>query len=164
MQSLNAREYYVLMIITIMVIVIATLLGRELISETSPFVSNPDGELVNVRQVYIMNIIQTSFQLILCITAFIFLLKIHRAGWIIAFSLIVFYTVLLSTVMVIGANTGFYDPIYIVGIFAVAMVLLAIIFLCLPSTIRKFKITKAAIIPILCLWALMVTIYFILPQ
>ena len=164
MQRLNAREYYIVMIITIIAIVIAILLGRELFSETSPFVSSPDGELVNVRGVYIMNIVQTSFQLILCITAFIFLLKMHRAGWIIAFSLITFYSVLLSIVMVAGATSGYFDPLYIVGIFAVVMVLLSIIFLCIPSTIRKFKITKAAIIPVLFLWAFMVTIYFIIPK
>jgi hypothetical protein len=164
MQKLNAREYYVIVLTAILAIIQAGFLFREVFSETSPFVAGEDGSYNNVQKADIINIGNTLLQIILSVTAFSFLLMKRRPGWIAAFSLISFYAFLLSYVMGKAALAGIVDILFWVGFLITAMLLLAIIFLCIPSTLKKFNINKTAIVPVVLILLLLVTIYFVIPE
>jgi hypothetical protein len=164
MQKLNGREYYVVVLIFILVILQSFFLYRELFSETSPFITAEDGSFVNVQQRDIINIAILLLQILLNFAAFVFLLMKKRPGWILSFSSIFFYAFLLSYLLVNGAIAGFIDSMFYIGVAFVVLMLLAIIFLCIPSTREKYSVTRKAFIPVLLILALLSTIYFIIPK
>jgi hypothetical protein len=164
MQKLNAREYYVIILTAILAMLLMVFLYNELFSESSPLITGEDGSFVNVRSDYLINIGNTFLQIILAITAFVSLLRKKRPGWIAAISLIFFYAFLITFLVTRAALAGLVDQIFWIGVLLAVMLLLAIIFLLFPSTLKKFNITKTAFVPVLIILALLATIYFVIPQ
>jgi hypothetical protein len=163
MQKLNAREYFVVVIIALITIVVFVLLARELFSENSPFAVS-GGEFVSVQASYVLNIAQSALQLALSIIALIYLLKKRRAGWICSFALLTLVTFICCYVVGNALLAGFRDILVIIGAVLSLLFLTALIFLFIPSTLKKFNITKSAIIPATLLLGLLVTFYFFIPE
>lgn len=162
MQKLNAREYFVIVVMSLVTIVIAILLGRELFSETSPFVTTASGEL-STRSTYILNIGQNLVQLTLGIIAVYYLIKRRRAGWIAAFALLIFYGFIAFYAVGKPLLSGLFDVLIIAGLTICLLFLLSLIFLCIPSTLKKFNITRSVIIPLVLILGLLVTFNFLIP-
>lgn len=164
MQKLNGREYFVVVVMAIITVIIAILLGRELFSETSPFITSNDGELIGMREGYIINIGQNLVQLSLGIIAVLLMLRKKPAGWTAAFALLLFYSFIAVYAVAKPALAGILDVIVMIGLAICLMLLLSIVFLCIPTTLKKFNITKSTLIPLLLILGLLVTLNFLIPQ
>jgi hypothetical protein len=164
MQKLNAREYYVVVVMTIITIVIAILLYRELFSETSPFITSTDGEFIGMREGYIINIGQNLVQLTLGNIAVLLMLKRKRAGWVAATALLLFYAFIAISAVAQPALAGIMDTIVMIGMAICLVLLLSLVFLCIPSTLKKFNVTKLTLIPLILILGLLVTLNFLIPQ
>lgn len=158
MQKLNGREIFVFIVVAVIAIVLSILLVKELFSETSPFVSS--GEFVSTRPGYIVNIGQSLLQLTLCLIALIYLIRKRRAGWIAAFAILTLYTFVGLYVVMVPLVAGIIDVLVLLGLGVSLMFLLALVFLIFPSTLKKFNISRTAIIPVICILLLLGTVAY----
>jgi|GEM_PF-1358529 hypothetical protein len=163
MQKLNAREYFVVVLVSIITIVFLVLVFNELFSNTSPFVTTSSGE-ISTHSTYIINVLQNLVKVILGIVAAVFLLKKRRIGWIAAFSVLLFFAFIAWYLVGMSMMAGIIDTNVYIGLGMATLLLLALIFLCFPSTIKKFQISCRTIIPIAILLALLATTHFLVPN
>ena len=79
-------------------------------------------------------------------------------GWILSFPILLFYCFIISYVMI---GFGYVDVASsAVGLGGVFLFLLGMIFLLIPSTLRKFQVKKFTLIPVAVVIALLVFLYF----
>lgn len=164
MQKLNGREYFIIVLMGLISLVLFFLLFRELFSESSPFVSSADGASMNVDKAAILNLMSTIINLTLCVIAFVFMLMKRRAGWIAAFCMLLFYAFMLCYAIAFNLMLGTPDAPFFLGVALTALLLMAIIFLFIPSTRKKFNITRSAIIPVILILGLIITFFFVIPR
>lgn len=164
MQKLNGREYFVIVLVGIISIVLFYLAMSETFSSTSPFVRTGDGSTMSVDRSAIINLAATFLNLIVSIIGFSFMLMKRRIGWIASFCILLFYVFVAGYMLVFAFLMGMIEGTFWFGVMVVLMLLMAIVFLLIPSTVRKFKVTRLAIVPILFILGLIVTFYYIIPR
>lgn len=156
MQKLNGREIYVLVILGLATAILGFLMAKDIFSEVSS-VSNAQG-VVSINQMDLRSHIKSLLQIILNLSAIILFWRKKTMGWVLAFPILLFYCFVISYVMI---GFGYVDPVSTaVGVFGVLIFLLGLIFLVIPSTLRKFNVKKMTMLPIMIVIAVLVFLYF----
>lgn len=156
MQKLNGREVYVLVILILATAILGFLMLKDIFSEISS-VSSAQG-VVSINQMDLRSHIKSLLQIILNISAIVLFWRKKRMGWILAFPILLFYCFIISYVMI---GFGYVDPASsAVGFGGVFIFLLGMIFLLIPSTLRKYQVKKFTLVPVSLVIALLVFLYF----
>lgn len=160
MQKLNARDIYVLVIIALLTVVLSVMLTLELVSEYSSLRTVED-DSISINRKDLINNINTFFQIVLGIAAFISILRVRRTGWIIALPLLTLFTTVSGILLFSALGAGLLDVAVLIGGIIWLFFFVSIIFLLLPGTLRKFNVGKRAVIPAIILFVFLVSVYFI---
>jgi|SRR5688572_2093287 hypothetical protein len=156
MQKLNGREIYVLVILFLATTILGFLMLKDIFSDISS-VSSAQG-VVSINQMDLRSHIKSLLQIILNISAIILFWRKKRMGWILAFPILLFYCFIISYVMI---GFGYVDPVSTaVGFGGVLIFFLGLIFLLIPSTLRKYQVKKLTLIPMVVVTGLLVFLYF----
>jgi hypothetical protein len=156
MQKLNGREIYVLVILILATAILGYLMLNDIFSNISS-VRREQG-VVSISSMDLRSHTKSLLQIILNLSAIILFWRKKRTGWVLAFPILLFYCFIISYVMI---GFGYVDPISsVVGFGGVFIFLLGMIFLLIPSTLRKFQVKKVTFIPVLVVIGLLVFLYF----
>lgn len=157
MQKLNGREIYVLVILGITTSILIFLTLRDIFADISSVNQNAEG-LVSIREMDLRTHIKAALQVILNLIAFICFWRKKTLGWILTFSIMFFYAFIICYVMI---GFGFVDmATTVMGVSGVLIFLVCVIFLVIPSTIRKFMLKKTSGIGVLVTLGMLVLLYF----
>jgi hypothetical protein len=156
MQKLNGREIYVLVILIVATTILAYLMGLDIFSDISS-VRNDQG-VVSVSSMDLRSHTKSFLQIVLNISAIILFWRIKRLGWIFAFAILLFYCFIISYVMV---GFGFVDMgSTAIGLTGILFFFIGLIFLVIPSTLRKYKVNKMSLVPLLVVIGALCLLYF----
>ena len=116
---------------------------------------------VHISTSELFNHMRSVVSILLALTGGWLLLKGKRAGWVIGVSLLLLLNVIAAGIMIAGYTVA--DNLNkIVGGVIVFFLLLALIFLLLPSARLKYKVGKRTYLPTLLLMLILVALYFFL--
>ncbi len=108
-----------------------------------------------------MNHVRSIVSIILALAGGWLLLKGKRAGWVISVPLLLLLNAIAAGIMIAGYNLTNTNN-KIVGGVVVFILLLALVFLLLPSARVKYKVGKRTYLPTLILLLFLVGLYFFL--
>ncbi|WP_315814424.1 hypothetical protein [Paraflavitalea speifideaquila] len=109
----------------------------------------------------LMNHVRSIVSIILALAGGWLLLKGKRAGWVISVPLLLLLNAIAAGIMIAGYNLTNTNN-KIVGGVVVFILLLALVFLLLPSARVKYKVGKRTYLPTLILLLFLVGLYFFL--
>lgn len=156
MQKLNGREIYVLIILILTTGILLFLTLRDIMADVSS-VQNAEG-VVSIRQMDLRTHIKAILQVILNLTAIFLFWRKKRLGWILAMPILLFYAFLIGYLML---NFGFVDvQTTAIGASGLLVFLLGVIFLIIPSTMRKFSLKKISVVPVFVVIGMLIFLYF----
>ena len=155
MQKLNGREIYVLVLLGLLTIILGYSAVRETTADFSSFRSTSDGT-VSISKDELRYNVTTIVQAIVTLCAFVFFLLRKRIGWILAMPILTAFA-LIAMVMAFLSGLNLFLVLVVPGIF-----LLGVVFLFIPSTLRKYKINRVIIFSELLIMALLIAYYFYL--
>ncbi|HEU4609786.1 MAG TPA: hypothetical protein VFS31_16820 [Chitinophagaceae bacterium] len=153
MQKLNGREIYILVLLGLLTIILGFSAMRETTADFSSFRSASDGTLSMSKDELTYNA-ATIIQAIVTLCAFIFFLLKKRVGWMLAMPILIAAT--LSSMLAVLLS-----GIYLLFTLS-ALILLGVVFIFMPSTLRKFRINRVIIIGELLVMAALIAYYFYL--
>jgi hypothetical protein len=157
MQKLNGRELYVLIILILTTGILLYLTLNDILNDVSSVSKNAEG-VVSIRAMDLRTHIKATLQVILNVGAIILFWRIKRLGWILAMPILLFYAFLIGYLMI---NFGFVDvQTTAVGVSGLLVFLLGVIFLIIPSTMRKYHLKKTSTIPVFIVIGMLVFLYF----
>lgn len=156
MQKLNAREVYVLTILIIATAILVYLMADDIFSNISSI--RKDGGMVSISAMDLRSHTKSLLQIVLNVSAIVLFWRIKRLGWVFSFAILLFYCFIISYVMF---YFGYVDVAStVVGLGGIFFFLLGLIFLIIPSTIRKYKVNKFSSIPLLITIGALCLLYF----
>lgn len=155
MQKLNGREIYVLVLLGLLSIILGFAAVRELTADFSSLRSSSDDTTVSITKDELISNTSTVVQAIITLFAFIFFLLRKRIGWILAMPILTLYTLIVAYMM-------YLSPATLVFLVVMPSFLLGVIYLFIPSTLRKFKVNRFIIIGEFMIMALLLSYYFLL--
>lgn len=156
MQKLNGREIYVLVVLILATAILGYLMLIDIFSNIAS-VRSEQG-VVSISSMDLRSHTKSLLQIILNLSAIIFFWRKRRMGWVLSFPILLFYCFIISYVMV---KFGYVDPISTaIGLGGILIFFLGLIFLLIPSTLRKYQVKKLTIVPVLVVIALLVFLYF----
>jgi len=106
--------------------------------------------------------IRRLFVIVLGITGGILLLRLRRTGWIISFPTLTFHTALALYLFINSFVLLTIDLLFMFICVGILLLLLATLFLLLPSTLKKFRVGKRTILPTLVLFMALIAVTFFL--
>jgi hypothetical protein len=158
--KLSWREKYAgILVLFIGLVYLAWQVIDFLSSKSGAYAVN-DGSL-NINKSELFNHIRSIISIILALTGGLLLLNRKRAGWVIGVALLFLLLIIASGIMVAGYSIA--DTVSkISGGAVVFLLLLALIFLLLPSARLKYKVGKRTYLPTLVLILILAVLYFFL--
>jgi hypothetical protein len=157
MQKLNGREIYVLIILILTTGILLYLTLNDILNDVSSVSKTAEG-VVSIRAMDLRTHVKATLQVILNMGAIILFWRIKKLGWILAMPILLFYAFLIGYLM---TNFGFVDvQTTAIGVSGLVIFLLGVIFLIIPSTMRKYNLKKTSTIPVFIVIALLVFLYF----
>ena len=163
MQKLNWREKYAAILILTIGIIYLIVQVLAFISSKSDAYSIKDGSFViNKSRNEFFSDIRSFLTIILAIMAGILLFRTKLTGWVIGFSLLLFFLVLSSFGVATAVKLKTYDNPFIMVVALEVIFLLAVIFLLIPSTLKKYRVSKKTLLPTLLFFMSIASIYFFL--
>lgn len=109
----------------------------------------------------LLNHIRTIFTILLAIIGGLLLLSGKRAGWIIGLPILSLLTLIVAGILAYNFRTAG-NTQKIIGGVVLFILLLAILFLLLPSARKKYKVGKFTYLPTLVLLLVLAALYFFL--
>ena len=158
--KLSWREKYAGILVLIIGIIYLLLQVIDFLSSKSNAYAIKDGA-VQITTSELLNHARTILTIILSITGGLLLLKGKRAGWVIGVPILLLLTLIAGGILF--ANFKILDTLNkSVGITGVVILLLAVLFLLLPSARIKYKVGKRTYLPTFILLIALAAMYFFL--
>src|SRR5688572_12764619 len=160
--SLNSREKYVL---ALMFIIAACFLLLQIVSIVSSRAKAVvvDDDSIRMGRSEMLSFIRVAITIVLSLTGGILFKKIQRSGWVISMAVLLLFTLILSAILY-GVYQTFdqLDLTMALGVVAVMILFLGIIFLLVPGTRKKFRAGRNGFLAALLLFLLLGTMFFFL--
>jgi hypothetical protein len=158
--KLSWREKYAGILVLIIGIIYLLLQVIDFLSSKSNAYAVKDGA-VQISTSELLNHSRTILTILFAITGGILLLKGKRTGWIIGVSILLLLTTILVGIMVASFPiVGIAQKM--IGITFIVVLLLALLFLLLPSARMKYKVGKRTYLPTLVIYIALAAMYFFL--
>ena len=157
MQKLNGREIYSGILLLLIAIII---LGAQVIELKSSYSDafRTSENTIQIASGDLKDILHNLVIVILGFSGALLLFRKKLAGWVIGSSLLLFFTVLAVYFLVSSFNLYGTGIEMIVISLLTLIPLLGLIFLLMPSTLKKYRVGIKAIIPTLLLFMALVSI------
>ena len=163
MQKLNWREKYAAILVLTIGTIYLIVQVLAFISSKSEASSIKDGSFViNKSRNEFYSDIRSFLTIILAIMAGILLFRSKLTGWVIGFSMLLFFLVLSSFGVATAVKLKTFDISFILVATLEVIFLLAVIFLLIPSTLKKYRVSKKTLLPTLLFFMSITSIYFFL--
>ena len=160
MIKINAREIYSAVLLLVISSILLAATAAELSSTyTDAYQTEKGAVRLNTGELF-----DTLHTVLLIILGFIGGIQIFRkrtSGWVCGTAVLLFYSFLAVYATVALLTTGIMDLWLLLYGIGIAIVLLALIFLLVPSTIKKFRVGIKVIIPTLILFMALLTIFIL---
>lgn len=160
MQPLNWREKFVGILSLLVGIIFLALLVLDFISARSSTITSTEGNFV-ISRTSLFLYIRVGAAILISVIGAIALFKQSRTGWIMVFSIHAISLLLMAYLTVFVSMLGMFAWAAFTGI-AVLFALLCIIFLLLPSTRIKFRVSSKTILPTLVFLLAIGALFFFL--
>lgn len=158
--KLSWREKFAGILVLIIGIIYLLWQVADFISSKSDAYAVKEGN-IQISRAELLNHARSILSILLALIGGWLLLKGKRAGWVIGVTLLVLLNAIAIILMVKGYS--FTDtPNKIAGAVVVLIMLMALLFLLLPSARLKYKVSKRTYLPTLVLLLILVGIYFFL--
>ena len=157
MQKLNGREIYSGIVLLLIANIVLVFQGIELMSDYSD-AFRTTGNTIQIASNDLKDILHNLVIIVLGFSGAFLLFKKKSAGWVISFSLLLFFTV-LAVYFLVSAFSLYGTGTEMIVIALLALIpLLGLIFLLIPSTIKKYRVGIKAILPTLLLFMALVSV------
>lgn len=158
MQRLNGREIYVIILLVIVTVILSVAFVMGLVSDYSTLPAEAAArESVKVKD--LVDHINTLLLVVLGIAGSILMVKKKPGGWILALTLLSLFTF----VAVVGMISSAADGVTFIAVGVMALFFITgIVFLFLPATIQKYRVSKKVILPTLLLFMALAAFYIFL--
>lgn len=157
MQKANAKEIYVASLVLLIGVIYLAAQVDALFAIGSTRVK---GDVIHLSKNEMLSHFRSMFTIVFCFSGGILLLKTKTSGWVISQSILLLLTAIASGIYASNmSGLNFSGIILITGIL---MLLLAIIFLTLPQTRRRFMISKRSYLSAIILFTVLAVFYFLL--
>jgi len=90
------------------------------------------------------------------------LFRSKLTGWVIGFSLLLFFVVLTSFGVVTAIKLKTFDQTFITIAGLELILLMGVLFLLIPTTLKKYRVSKRTIVPTLLFFMTITAVYFFL--
>lgn len=160
MQPLNWREKFAAIITLFIGILILALFVLDYVSNKSADVTLT-GDKIQISKGALFQIVRTVIAFLVGIIGGIALLKGKRFGWVWSFSFLMLIGLIAGYFTVILGITGMAPTTIAAGVMLL-LILLSIIFLLIPSTLQKFRVSSKTILPTLLFLLAIGAIFFFL--
>lgn len=158
--KLSWREKYVGILVLIVGIVYLLWQAIDFLSSKSGAYTVKEGAF-NINTSELFNHIRSIISIILAITGGFLLLKGKRTGWVIGVAFLLLLLLIASGIMIAGYAIADNLSKIIGGTF-VLLLLLALVFLLLPSARLKYKVGKRTYLPTVVLLLILAVLYYFL--
>lgn len=162
MQKLNGREIYTGILVLLITIIFISMQVRETFSGYSDSTIRSESGSLVVNTKDALYTVHVYALITIGLLGSILLFRKKRTGWIFSFSMLAFYLMLALYGLVMSLWMGMYGGSLIIIGTGVLALLLGLIFLLIPSTKEKFRVSKKTILPTLLLFMALVVITFFL--
>ncbi|MBO9562791.1 MAG: hypothetical protein J7621_08460 [Niastella sp.] len=158
--KLSWREKYAGILVLIVGIIYLLWQAIDFLSSRSGAYAVKDGSF-NINTSELFNHIRSIISIILAISGGLLLLKGKRAGWVIGVAFLLLLLIIASGIMIAGYAIADNQSKIIGGSF-VFLLLMALVFLLLPSARIKYKVGKRTYLPTLVLMLILAVLYYFL--
>jgi hypothetical protein len=158
--KLSWREKYAGILVLIIGIIYLIFQVSDFASSRAGAYAVKDGAL-QVSTSELLNHARTIFTILLAISGGLLLLNGKKAGWVIGLPILSLLTLIVAGILAYNFRTTG-NTQKIMGGVALFILLLAILFLLLPSARKKYKVGKYTYLPTLVLLVVLAALYFFL--
>lgn len=160
-EKLSWREKYAGTLVLLIGVLYLILQVINLLSSKADRIVDTDGKLV-ISKAEILSDLRTYLYILFGITAGILLLRKKKWGWILGVPYLCLYIVIAVWGTLFSLQMGFTGAELIVLVAGVVVLLLALLFLLLPSALKKYKVGSDTILPTLVFLICLAVLYFFL--
>jgi len=161
MQKLNWREKYSAILVLLIGIIILITQVSGVLSSKANAIAIRNGSII-IDKSELLNDSRSYLTILLGILGGILLLRNKRLGWVIGMPLLLLFTIITSGISISSALHKDFSMSFKMFAAVGFLLLLAAIFLLVPSTQAKYRVGKGTWLPTLLFFMLISAIYFFL--
>ena len=161
MVSLNRKEKFVAYLLLVLGIIVLLIQIMSFLS-SAPATSSVEGDMIRMSKSELLSNFRTFLTIVFCFAGSRLLLLKKNAGWIIGFSILLLFVVLLSALLFSYLRIEQFSYSLVVLIAGIAIMLMGAIFLLLKETRQKFMVSKKSFLLTTAVFILLIVVYFVL--
>ena len=160
---LNWRERYAaILILSIGIIYLLLQVFAFMSSTTNAYAFENGSFVVHKSRNELFSDIRALLTVLLAIMAGILMLRRKLTGWVIGFSMLLLFTAIAGGIILTFIKLNTFDVNFIMLAVTGFLLLCAVIFLVLPSTLKKYRVGRKTVLPTLLFFMTIASVYFFL--